>query len=219
MKRAAIGIQMHSGWGVLVAVAGEARSLEIVDRRRIVTADPEISGSNQPYHYAARLEFPESEKYIAGCTAGSTRLALSAMQALLAELNERRCQVVGCVVLLASGRALPLLAKVLTSHPLIHRAEGEFFRRTAFHACEGLQVSVAAIRERELEERAKAAFGKSASRVQQQIAGQGGSIGPPWTRDHKTAALAASLMLAPGGLNGWTGPAKGELAHAATSQL
>jgi len=33
---AGIGVAMHSGWGVLVAVAGEAAALEVVERRRIL---------------------------------------------------------------------------------------------------------------------------------------------------------------------------------------
>ena len=58
MKRAALGFRIHSGWGVLVAVSGDANSLEIMDRRRIVTADPSIPGAGQPYHHAASLSFP-----------------------------------------------------------------------------------------------------------------------------------------------------------------
>jgi len=42
MKRAALGIRMHSGWGMLVAVSGDADSLEILDRRRIVITDAAI---------------------------------------------------------------------------------------------------------------------------------------------------------------------------------
>ena len=102
----------------------------------------------------------------------------------------------------ASGRTLPSLEKILASHPLIHTAEGEFFRHAVSQACEDLQIPVTAIRQRELEERAKSAFG-SASRIQGTIASLGKTIGPPWTKDHKTAALAAALILAS---VGWTMP-------------
>jgi len=198
MKRAALGVRMHSGWGVLVAVSGDANSLEveIIDRRRIVTTDPTIPGANQPYHYAASLALPESETYLANCAAVSERLALAAVQEVVRELDRRHYRIVGSAVLLASGRPLPSLAKILASHPLIHTAEGEFFRHAVSKACEGLQISVTAIRERELEERAKTAFGNAASRVQRRIASLGSSIGPPWTKDHKTAALAAAMILA-----------------------
>ena len=59
-----------------------------------------------------------------------------------------------------------------------------------------LRIPVTAIRERELDQRAKMAFGKTADRVQSTIAGLGSGIGPPWTRDHKAATLAAALVLA-----------------------
>jgi hypothetical protein len=196
MKRAALGVRMHSGWGVLVAISGDANSVEILDRRRIVTTDPSTPGSNQPYHHAANLGLPESERYLADCTAVSERLALAAVADVVRELERRHHRVVGSAVLLASGRPLPSLSKILASHPLIHTAEGVFFRDAVSKACERLEIPVTAIRERELDEGAKTAFGNAANRVQRRISSLGSSIGPPWTKDHKTAALAASIILA-----------------------
>jgi hypothetical protein len=190
MKYAALGVQMHSGWGVLVAVSGPPDAIEILARRRIVTADPEMPGAIQPYHYAMNLKLPESEKHLAKCAAASTRLAVAAIADLVKEFH-----IVGSAVLQASGRTLPSLEKILASHPLIHTAEGEFFRHTVSQAFEDLQITVTAIRQRDLEERAKSTFG-SASRIQGTIASLGKTIGPPWTKDHKTAALAAALILA-----------------------
>ena len=196
MKRAALGVRMHSGWGVLVAVSGDADSVEVMDRRRIVTTDPRIPGANQPYHYAASLGLAEAERYLANCTAVSERLALDAVGEVVRELDGRHYQIVGSAVLLASGRPLPSLSRILASHALIHTAEGEFFRNAVRKACERLKISVTAVRERDLNERAKTAFGNAASRVQRRISNLGSSIGPPWTKDHKTAALAAAMILA-----------------------
>jgi hypothetical protein len=114
---------------------------------------------------------------------------------LVRELDERQYQIVGSAVLLASGRPLPSLSKILASHPLIHTAEGEFFRNAVRKACERLKISVSATSERELDEQAKNAFGNEAARVQRMISSLGSSIGPPWTKDHKTAALAAFMIL------------------------
>ena len=47
----------------------------------------------------------------------------------------------------------------------------------------------------ELEAQAKATFGTAAGRLQRRIADLGRSIGPPWTKDHKAAAMAALLIL------------------------
>jgi hypothetical protein len=195
MKCAALGIRMHSGWGVLVAVSRDATSLEVLDRRRIVTIDPQIIGSSQPYHHAANLGLPESERYLANCAAISERLAFTAIGELLKELDAGGCRIAGAAVPLASGRPLPPLGKILAAHPLIHAAEGEFFRNAASKACELLKIPVTAVRERELEQQAKTIFGKAASGVRRRISTLGGSLGPHWTKDHKTAALAAVMIL------------------------
>jgi hypothetical protein len=94
MKRAALGLWMHSGWGVLVAVAGDATAVELMDRRRIVTADPRFPGANQPYHYAARLGPSESERYLANGAAASERLASAAVADLVRKLGLRQHHVV-----------------------------------------------------------------------------------------------------------------------------
>ena len=195
MKRASLGFHMHSGWGMLVAVSGDANSVELLDRRRIVVADPRIPGAIQPYHFAAQLEPPEQEKHLVHCAASSSRLAAAEIAEVVKELNRRHYDVAGAAILLASGRVLPPLAKILAAHPLIHTAEGEFFRHAAHSACEGLQIPVTTIRVRELDARAKVAFAKRAGQVQSSIASLGRSVGPPWTSDHKTAALAAALLL------------------------
>src|SRR5208337_3848911 len=163
MKRAALGVRMHSGWGVLVAVSGDADSVEVMDRRRIVTTDPRIPGASQPYHYAASLGPAESERYLANCAAASERLALAAVGEVVRELDGWHYRIVGSAILLASGRPLPSLSRILASHALIHTAEGEFFRNAVRKACEGLKISVTAVRERELDERAETAFGNAAS--------------------------------------------------------
>jgi hypothetical protein len=195
MKRAALGFHMHSGWGVLVAVSQDSDLVTLLDRRRIVVADPEVPGAIQPYHFAAQLKPPAQEKHLAHCAASSSRFAATAIAEVIKELDGRHYGIVGAAILLASGRALPPLAKILAAHLLIHTAEGEFFRRAAHSACEGLQIPVTTIPVRELDARAKVAFAKRAGQVQSSIAGLGRSVGPPWTSDHKTAALAAALIL------------------------
>ncbi|MGA8733023.1 MAG: hypothetical protein WB558_03795 [Terriglobales bacterium] len=192
---------MHSGWGVLVAVSGPANSVEVVERRRIVITDPTIPGANQPYHHAASLGLSEhgireSEKYLAGCAAVSERLAFAAVEEVIRELEKKDYRVAGSAVLLAAGRPLPTLLKILGSHPLLHTAEGQFFRNAVIQGCQRLKLTVAEIPERELERQAKETFGATASRVQQRIANLGSSIGPPWTKDHKAAALAGLIALA-----------------------
>lgn len=193
MPRAALGFQMHSGWGILVAVAINAGAVEILDRRRIVVVDRGAAGSTQPYHHAADLALADAERHITQCAAATEQLALNSIKEALLSLPKHR--VTAAVVLQASGRPLPSLEKILAAHPLIHTAEGEFFRNAAKNACERLGIPVTMFPQRELEERSKKKFGKKASQVQSQIVTANRTLGPPWTKDHKTAALAAAIML------------------------
>jgi hypothetical protein len=187
---------MHSGWGALVAVSNSTGTVEVIDRRRIVIAAPGTPGANQPYHFAENLDLPEAEKFLGDCFAASERLASAAVRELVGELRGRHYCVVGSAILLASGRPLPPLSKILTSHALVHAAEGEFFREAIWKACEGLDLAVTGFRERNLDEFVRTAFREAATRMWQQISTLGRSLGPPWTKDQKTAALAALVFLA-----------------------
>jgi hypothetical protein len=193
---AAIGIRVHSGWGALVAISGQAEAVEVLERRRIVIIDPEVSGAAQPYHFAEKLEIREAEKHIEKCAAMASTLALAGVRDVVSNLRDRGYSVAGVAILLSSGRTLPAVEKILASHPMIHTAEGEFFRRAFRQACETMKIAVTGIRERELEELITAAFGAAAPKLQQNIAGLGRSLGPPWTADQKAAALAATMVLA-----------------------
>ena len=199
MTAAVIAIRMHSGWGALVAASGDAASIEILDRRRIVVADSNIPGAGQPYHFAAGLRPEDAKKYLSHCANVSERLALVAIHAVVRELGSREYRVVGSAVLLASGRPLPLLPQILAAHPLIHTAEGEFFRTVFWRACERLDIPVTGIRERDLDECAHAMFGGVATQLCRRISGLKSSLGSPWTEDQKKASLAAAIVLAAAG--------------------
>jgi hypothetical protein len=155
MKQAAIGIRMHSGWGALVSVTGPPQALEIIDRRRIVVIEPGGRRAGQPYHHAATLPFSAADKYLKKYAETSRRLALAALREVLEELKSQCHRIAGAAILLAADRALPPLEQILAAHPLIHTAEGEFFRMVVREACEQLRVHVIGIRERDLEDQAK----------------------------------------------------------------
>jgi hypothetical protein len=202
MKIAAMGVRMHSGWGALVVVSNQSGRVNVVARERIEVIDQKAGGNPQPYHRAKNLALIEAEKYLARCAAESKRLATCSIRGLTEDLQKRGYQLAKCAVLTASGRELPSLAGILAAHPLIHTAEGEFFRNAISSACEGLGLGVLRMRERELESSAKASLGRSAAAVVRQIANAGKSLGSPWTQDHKKAALAAWMAL--GELEGGT---------------
>src|SRR5215472_10609046 len=196
MGTCAIGIRVHSGWGALVAVSGDANNLQVIDRRRVDIIDGDAPGSFQPYRFAQDLDLAAAERHIAKSAAASSRLATAALREAVDQLRDRGFRTTAAAILLSSARALPELKMILASHPMIHTAEGEFFRQAFREACTALKIPVSGIRERDLEEEAKAALGKRAVTVKNEIAGMGKIVGAPWTSDHKSAALAAALLLA-----------------------
>jgi hypothetical protein len=196
MKAAAIGVRVHSGWGALIAIAGQRGAEEIIERQKVVIIDSKKPGAVQPYHYVAEMEIPAAERHLAQCVIDSNRLAREALGHISAELLNRGYSLAGAAILLSSARPLPGLDQILASHALIHTAEGEFFRQTFRHSFESLEVPVIGIRERELDERAQKAFGKLAAQIRKNINDMGRILGPPWTQDQKTAALAAAIALA-----------------------
>jgi hypothetical protein len=196
MQRSAIGIRVHSGWGALIAIAGNTGNLDVIERRRIQIIDPQVAGTFQPYHFAKTLEIGPAKQHIVRSAAASARLALEAIREVVDRLRDRGYKVIGASILLSSGRPLPAFEKILASHAMIHAAEGEFFRQAFREACTSLKIPVSGIRERDLEEQAHAILGKSATGLQQRIAGFGRKLGPPWTADQKLAAMAAAITLA-----------------------
>ena len=196
MKSCAIGIRVHSGWGALVAIAGEAVRPEVVERRRIEIIDRNARGAAQPYHFAKDLPLIDAEKFIAGSAASATRLGSAAIREVYDNLRARDYKVIAAAILLSSGRPLPQLEQILAAHPMIHTAEGEFFRQAFRDACAGLKIPVTGIRERDLDEHAKSALRGDGGVLKKKIAAMGKTLGPPWTTDQKTAALAAAIALA-----------------------
>jgi hypothetical protein len=200
VQPAAIGIRPHSGWAALVVVAGSPGAIEVIDRRRVVITAPNDQGARQPYHFAKeRFDKDENlanaERYLAGCADVSEELAWNALRETILDARRRDKAIASCAILLAAGRSLPALPKILASHPLIHTAEGEFFRQSFRGAGERLNLRVSGIREKDLEQVARSAFGAKANSLQSEIASLGRTLGPPWTTDQKNACLAALLAL------------------------
>lgn len=146
----------------------------VLERRRIVTADPAIAGSKQPFHAAEALPLERAETLIARCRVSSEKLATNALRGLV-----DRPGVAVAAIVIGSGRQLPDLAATLKSHALIHTAEGEFFREVLAEALGFFGVPVIRVREREIRH------------LQTRIAALGKALGPPWTQDEKLASLAA----------------------------
>jgi hypothetical protein len=197
MTRAAVvGLRAHSGWAALVAIARSPGGPEVVDRRRVVLADPRVAGSLQPYHAAAERGLAKGAALVSDLQARARRLAQQGLASVKKELEDRGYALVGATVLLAAGRPLLDLETTLSSHALIHTADGEHFRDALVGASADCKIPVSRIRERDLLRTAETSLGMSASALQAIVASLGRALGPPWTQDQKLAALAAWVALA-----------------------
>ncbi len=202
MKHAVIGIRAHSGWGAAIAVGRRLNGPEILDRRRISVVDGHARGAKQPYHFARELPLRDAETHLANCAKTARELAGRELKSIVDTVSGRGYRVVGCAILASSGRALPGLEAILASHPLIHTAEGEFFRNVFANACADMGIPVTRIRERQLVESAVSALAVPAAKIAKRLTDIGREIGPPWTQDQKNAALAGWLMLSGGPRSG-----------------
>ena len=196
MAEVAIGFRAHSGWAVMVAASGELRSREVLYRGRIELIDGASPRTKQPYHTARDLELGKAEEFIGDCGAKAELLAVAALTTQIKFLRERGHRIERCALLLASGRALPPLEKILGSHPMLHTAEGELFRNALSRAAARCGLQATGIRERELFERAAATLGVPQPELRAKLNEMGRVLGPPWREDEKLAALAAWVALA-----------------------
>jgi hypothetical protein len=194
--QAALGVRVHSGWAVVVAVGGEPKHPAVLNRRRIEICDLKIVGSKQPYHAAERLELTKAQKLVDHCRTSTTSLASAELLALVNALSKRGVDLVGCGLLISSAKTVSNLATILASHALIHSAEGDFFRRAIAEAAEKCSLTVTAFREKEIYERAASEFKSTQEQLATSLSALGKTVGPPWTEDEKLATLAAQMVLA-----------------------
>jgi hypothetical protein len=202
--RAALGFRTHSGWAAVIAIASPSQVAidvrpTVVGRRRIELIDDKIPEAAQPYHAAAEMGLKEAGECLAKCADRAQLLAREAILSIIDGLTEGNCRAVGCGIVLASGRPLPVLASVLASHALIHTAEGEFFRDVLRRGSEQCNLTVTGVKERELYTRGTRELGMGVEALNRALAEMGRIVGPPWSQDQKSAALAAWLALAASG--------------------
>jgi hypothetical protein len=192
-SEAALGFRAHSGWAALVAVAGPVREPVAVLRRRVVLSE---TTPRQPFHAAEGRPFASAEDLILRSTEEAGALAEAALREAVADLRAMGHEAVASGLLLAAGRPLPGLRDILTSHALIHAAEGELFREVLRQASRRCGLRLAEVGERELEERAPRSLRSPHAVLQRRVADWGKALGSPWTQDEKRAALVAWLALA-----------------------
>ena len=195
---AVIGLRVHSGWAALVVMGGTRRAPRVLARRRIVIFDAAIAGSKQPFHAAEGMELKKAEAHIARCKSSTRKMSREAFGAVVKEMREQGHEVMGCGLLLASGRPVGTLVEALASHAMLHTAEGQFYRDALREASEHLAVPVMGVREKELFARATETLRWSEVEIRRWVGEMGKALGPPWSQDEKLAAIVGWMALRTG---------------------
>ena len=195
MKQAAVGFRVHSGWAAAVAVSLEKGAPVVLVRQRVHLVETFTYEFRQPYHTAEKMLDGQARKFISRMQAEARRLAYRAIRELASRTQEQGVKLSRCGLLLASGRPLPALDKILASHALIHTADGELFREAILHASARCGLRDFRIKDKELLDRAGQVFRAKPNELVRRATELGRPLGPPWSQDEKFATLAAWLAI------------------------
>jgi hypothetical protein len=195
VKQAAIGFCVHSGWAALVAVAVENDSPYVLVSSRPHLVKTFTYEFRQPYHTADKMPSSKAGEFISQVRKEARALAYGAIHQFQSDLLKQDYELSRAGLLLASGKPLPALDKILASHALIHTADGELFREALLHASARCGLEVICIKERELLDRAAETFHLKPDALLRRVTELGRPHGSPWSHDEKFATLAAWLAL------------------------
>lgn len=123
-------------------------------------------------------------------------LVARARQELAGFIDPLDVEIVGAILAAPPPKALPALESILKSHPLVHAAEGELYRRVFADACTALGTRPERVPAETLASRVGKAVELSATKIAAHLAAMGKASGKPWAAEQKEAALAAWLALA-----------------------
>jgi len=167
----------------------------VVARQRVHLVESFTYEFRQPYHTAEKMLLGQARKFVARMQTEARRLAYGAIRELQSGLQKKGLKLTRCGLLLASGRPLPRLDRILASHALIHTADGELFREALLHASNRCGLRDFTIKERELLDQAGQSFRCKPADLLLRVTELGRALGSPWSQDEKFATLAAWLAL------------------------
>ena len=196
MGTAALGFRVHSGWAAAVAVCVKKGVPVVLARQRVHLVETFTYEFRQPYHTAEKmLAGGQAREFISRMQGEARRLAYRAIRELASRTLEQGVKLTRCGLLLASGRPLPELEKILASHALIHTADGELFREALLHASGRCGLQEFTIKEKELLDHAGLVLRAKPNDLLRRVTDLGREFGSPWSQDEKFATLAAWIAL------------------------
>jgi len=173
-----LGVADHLGWAVVVTASEDGA---VVDRRRIELVEPGVTPA--PIHYkSARLDVAATAALVAQVRASVARAAAAAF----AELPEP----IVSIALRAWPLDFPQDIAVQRKVPWEARADAVMYRQILSELAHERGWEVHVYDARAVEAQAARALGERAAEI---LHGPRERLGPPWTKDHRTA-LAAAIM-------------------------
>jgi len=194
-KQAAVGFRVHSGWAAVVVVWLEKGAPVVLERKRAHLVKTFTYTFRQPYHTAEKMPLAEARRFVAQVQTEARQLAHGVIHGMQSDLERAEIKLTRGNLLLASGRPLPDLEKILASHALIHTADGELFREALSYAGKRYGLEIVGMKERELLECARQSLRVQPAVLLRRITELGKPFGSPWSQDEKFATLAAWLAL------------------------
>ena len=178
----AVGVADHLGWAVAVTASADH---EVVDRRRIELVEPGLTAA--PIHYEGhRLD-------VAATVALVAKVRASVVRATSAAFDEIATALPAPVVSI-SLRVWPLDfpddIAVQRRAPYEARADAIMYRQVLSELAHDRGWEVRLYNAKDVVDRAVSMLGERADEVLQ---GPRATLGPPWTKDHRTA-LAATIV-------------------------
>ncbi|MEV4075127.1 hypothetical protein [Nonomuraea fuscirosea] len=179
-----VGIAHHFGWAVAVTASAGHR---VVDRRRIELVEPGVPAA--PVHHDGK---PLDDGAFSALVA---RVRASALRATAVSLDELAAALPGPVVsvsLRAWPADFPDDLAVLRRAPYEARADSVMYRQVLAEVAGARGWLVHLYDAKDVEAQAARVLGGRAGEV---LRGPRAALGPPWTKDHRTA-LAATVLAA-----------------------
>ena len=194
--RVAIGLKAHSGWAASVAIGILDGGYKLVDRRRIelVTAE-DMDWAKQPYHAAEDLKPDEAKALVERAINAAGRIATREIRSQVDRITDDDDRFVVFGLLMPSPMPDWSIEQILSVHIRMHKAEGVMYPDVLANAIDERGINLVRIPEKTLPKKAADVFGVKLGRTLESLAAIGRSAGPPWTKDQKTAALAAAIAL------------------------
>jgi hypothetical protein len=175
---------------VVVAVAGEVESPEILAKARIDVAFTFDEGA--VFHVAQNYPPERAQALVRERELLFTERALADLRAFRAQFDVK---IVGAGMAAPVVKRLPPLETVLKAHPLLHAAEGELYRRVFAEACAKLRARPKRAPVDVLNKSLENALGLKPAGLGRRLDAMGKASGKPWARDQKEATLAAWCAL------------------------